>query len=213
VSQQEESIDNYKKLSTLVLPETVTHRGTTYAVTSIGAGAFSQCQLLTSATIPEGVTQIGANAFKDCPMLVAVNLPSSLESIGQEAFAGCFNLVDFSLPSQLKEIGDRAFNRCSAITDVIIPKTLTKMGAEPFAYCTNLTSIQWMVVNEPSMDNGSPFASIASQITQFKFGSNVKRIPAQLCRGMAKVKSITLPSTLEAIGDKAFQNCQSLGEI
>ena len=47
----------------LVIPDNITHNGTQYPVSQIGAGAFSGCTGLTSVTIPNTVTYIGGNAF------------------------------------------------------------------------------------------------------------------------------------------------------
>ena len=52
------------------------------SVTSIGGGAFSHCNCLTSLTIPKGVTSIGAYAFYGCYSLkdvycYAVNVPTT----------------------------------------------------------------------------------------------------------------------------------------
>lgn len=43
----------------VVIPESVTHSSTEYAVTSIGAMAFYNCSSLQSVTIPSSVTSIG----------------------------------------------------------------------------------------------------------------------------------------------------------
>ena len=40
----------------VTIPETVTHNGTTYSVTTIDNDAFSNCSGLTSVTIPNSVT-------------------------------------------------------------------------------------------------------------------------------------------------------------
>lgn len=47
----------------LVIPDNITHNGTQYPVSEIGAFAFSGCTGLTSVTIPNTVTYMGGNAF------------------------------------------------------------------------------------------------------------------------------------------------------
>jgi hypothetical protein len=63
------------------------------SVTSIGAGAFTDCTSLTSVTIPGSVISIGAGAFFDCTGLTSVTIPSSVNSIGAEAFSFCTGLT------------------------------------------------------------------------------------------------------------------------
>jgi len=53
----------------VVIPETVTYESKTYAVTSIGYGAFRECSSLTSVTIPNSVTSIRGSAFSGCSEL------------------------------------------------------------------------------------------------------------------------------------------------
>ena len=68
--QEQWSESNYQGLTTATIPETVTHNGTTYSVTSIGEYAFFRCYSRTSITIPTSVTSIGDDAFLDVPNVV-----------------------------------------------------------------------------------------------------------------------------------------------
>ncbi|MDD6832568.1 MAG: leucine-rich repeat protein [bacterium] len=50
----------------VVIPASVVHKGTTYAVTMIGQYAFKKCVGLTSVSIPNSVTQLSQYAFEGC---------------------------------------------------------------------------------------------------------------------------------------------------
>ena len=52
----------------VVIPESVTFKGTSHSVTSIGYGAFWDCSGLTSVTIPNSVTWIGERACRSYPL-------------------------------------------------------------------------------------------------------------------------------------------------
>ena len=64
--------------------------------TSIGNGAFSDCDNLTSITIPNSVTSIGERAFYSCDNLASITIPNSVTSIGENAFSWCNNLTSIA---------------------------------------------------------------------------------------------------------------------
>ena len=55
------------------IPASVTYKGTSYPVTSIGDHAFCNCSGLISVTIPASVTTIAVSAFKGCSELTSIN--------------------------------------------------------------------------------------------------------------------------------------------
>ena len=79
------------------------------SVTTIGEGAFSGCDSLTSINIPNSVTTIGEDAFSDCISLTSISIPNSVKMIGKDAFAFCDSLTFINIPNSVTTIGDRAF--------------------------------------------------------------------------------------------------------
>ncbi|MDO5149745.1 MAG: leucine-rich repeat protein [Oscillospiraceae bacterium] len=61
-------------------------------VTTIGSGAFSDSNNITSVTIPDGMKEIKQNAFSFCDSLTSINIPDSVEIIEDNAFNGCTSL-------------------------------------------------------------------------------------------------------------------------
>ena len=96
----------------VVIPEEVTYMNRTRKVTSIGGGAFYNCNGLTSVTIPNSVTSIGGGAFEGCSGLTSVTIPNSVTSIGSLAFSGCSRLTSVTIPNSVTSIGDDAFKDC-----------------------------------------------------------------------------------------------------
>ena len=123
-------------------------------------------------------------AFKDNTTLTSVNLGySGIKTIGKDAFSGA-----------------------SGIKSLTIGEGVTYIGTDAFQYCTAIQTGVWNAVNchDFTTSNHSPFYYAQNAITSVTFGSNVKSIPAYLCWGCAKIKSLSIPSSVTYIGDRAY---------
>ena len=100
-----------------------------HAVTAIGNTCFWNYQgsqvKLKSVTISEGITTIGNGAFANCDNLASVSLPNSLVSIGIRVFVNCPSLTSITIPSSVTSIGDWAFQN-SRLTDLYYAGTKTQ---------------------------------------------------------------------------------------
>ena len=124
-----------KYFGDVVIPESVTYKGTDYDVTSIGHSAFCYCSGLTSVTIPNSVTSIGKHAFDDCSGLTSVTIPNGVKSIGENAFQYCSGLTSVTISNSVTSIGEAAFCYCSGLTSVTIPNSVTSIGDHAFRGC------------------------------------------------------------------------------
>ena len=79
----------------VLIPDTVTFGGQTFAVTEIEGNAFDGCYDITSVVIP-----------------------NSLETIGEQAFQGCTGLTTMTIGSGVTSIGTKAFNYCNALATI-----------------------------------------------------------------------------------------------
>ena len=136
------AVNNSSYRGDIVIPTTVTQGETTYRVTSIGGSAFYQAKELTSVTISEGLTSIGLGAFTECN-LSTITLPESLVTIGEYAFNTCRDLTSITIPKGVKSIKEAAFAQCQSLISVTIPDNskLTLIGGHAFYGCRSLTSI------------------------------------------------------------------------
>ena len=128
-------------LGAVIIPASVTYKGKTYSVTSIGEQAFFGSSGLTSVTIGNNVTSIGYEAFRGCSSLTSVIIPNSVSSIGNCAFYQCSSLTSVALPNSVLSIGWSAFQDCSGLTSVNIPESVTSINDAAFSGCTNLNSV------------------------------------------------------------------------
>ena len=202
-------------ITTATIPGNVTYNGIQYSVTSIGYPAFYMCESLTSVTIPNSVTSIGNSVFYGCSSLTSITIPNSVTSIGDDAFYDCDGLTSITIPNSVTSIGNYAFLNCDGLTSITIPNNITSIGQEVFSSCSSLTSVVWNAKSCADFSSyyDAPFYYIKSQITSFFFGDDVEYIPADLCSGMSKLLSITIPNSVTSIGNYAFYGCSGLTSL
>lgn len=110
-------------------------------VLGIKAGAFENCEDITSIYLLDGIISIGERAFAGCTSLEKIEMPSTLSKLGANAFDGCSSLQTISLQGATKHIGANAFRNCTSLTEVILGEETESIGAGAFAGCTSLKEI------------------------------------------------------------------------
>ena len=204
------SINAEKYSGEVIIPSTVTYKGTTYNVTSIGERAFSQCSSLTSVTIPNSVTSIGDCAFYRCSSLTSLTIPNSVTSIGNRTFSYCSALTSITIPNSVTSIGDWTFSYCSSLTSITIPNSVTSIGDWAFYSCSSLTSLT--IPNSVTSIGNSTF-SYCSALASITIPNSVTSIGDQAFDNCSSITSVTIPNSVESIGWRAFQSCISLISI
>lgn len=179
------------------IPRKVIYNSKTYTVTTIGAGAFSHCKMLTSVAIPNSVTTIGEKAFSYCKMLPSVTIPPSVTTIGKEAFKSCYSLENINVDSEnanYSSIDGILYNKdvtslmCCPCTksNVTIPTSVTTIGNYAFDDCRSLTSV-----------------TIPPSVTS---------IGEHAFRSCSSLTSVTIPPSVTTIGKEAFY-CRDLKSV
>ena len=224
-------VSNQFSLSELSIPQTVSFKGTTYNVTSIGDNAFSYlfCEgenymfesfyyklgkTLTSVIIPEGVTSIGDNAFYECENLTSVTIPQSVTSIGRGAFSYCKNLTSIAIPNSVTSIGDNAFYYCENLTSVTIPQSVTSIGSGTFYNC-NLVSIN-IPESVTSIGNDAFWANFGVALVTFPENLDVSNAgirfsTAELSFSVINNKEVAIIGASEDIASLVIPNTVNVG--
>ena len=150
------------------------------------------------------ITLSGASVIGCSDGLKKADIPTSVKhdghafsvvSIGDRAFAGCESLTSVVIPDSVTRIGNSSFTWCYSLTSVVIPDSVTAIGDYAFSGCTSL--------NKFSGDYGGIVDG-----TMIVSGSTLVS-----CAAGSKVKSVTIPDSVTAIGSKAFDMCYSLTSV
>jgi hypothetical protein len=171
-----------------------------------------------SPTIPGSVTSIGAGAFSDCTRLTGITVPDSVTNIGSQAFYSCGSLTNVSIGAGVTTIGSDAFAFCSSLTGIAIPKNVTNIvgtssgivrtgsGTPPVngpiemvANCSSLTAI--------TVDQQNLFYSSTNGILFDKPQTTLLEAPG------AFAGTYVIPGSVTSIGAEAFQNCSGLTSV
>ncbi|MDO5558326.1 MAG: DUF4434 domain-containing protein [Oscillospiraceae bacterium] len=119
------AFENCKKLTSVHIPDTVTH---------ISRFAFVHCISLEKINMPSSLYSIEQYAFFDCPELDDIVLPDGLAVIEQRAFSGCLKLSGISVPASCKTIGEYAFFDCVSMHSICVKGSDTAFGERSIGY-------------------------------------------------------------------------------
>ena len=204
----------------IIIPETVVLNERTYRVTSIGEGAFYQCESLKSIIIPDSVTSIGEGVFLDCGALKSINVAQSntnydsrencnaiIETSTNTLICGCQNTT---IPNSVTSIGKEAFYACTSLLSITIPDSVTSIGAMAFECCTSLTKI---VIPDNVKSIGGRAFSRCNSLESIVIGNSVTSVGNSAFCDCFSLTDITIPDSVTSIEDYAFFFCKSLNAI
>ena len=193
--------DNDPKIVTIIIPETVNNEGTTYRVTEIGEGAFTQSQLyLRYVEIGDCVERIGRGAFHMSD-IDSIYIGKSVSYIGYYAFRSCDRLrkvlikdltawcnINFDKygSNPLNNIYTHLFVNGEEITHLVIPENVTEI---------------------------KKLAFMGGQFTSVTIPEGVTRIGEQAFFGCTINTPLVLPNSITTIEERAFWACHDLPEV
>ena len=166
------------------------------------------------------VVELGALAFKDCQEIVQIVLPPTLKRIGNRAFMSCGKLQEIDLPPKVESIGLWAFNNCWALKRVNLANCAAlDRGGGVFSFCPNLVEYQTAAGNDIFFRQGALYAKtgkkllvVPSSARNFKMPSRLREIGDFALTG-SWLESITVPASVERIGEGAFLQCLRLSRL
>ena len=210
--------DNIKSLS---IPE---------GVASVGARAFYECANLSAVKLPESLKSVGDYAFSKCASLTTLLIPKDASSISSSAFSECSGLTltvirgsegrTYAIKQGLRHVVSDAPQSVIAASGSCGDNLLWLFyedGTLAFEGSGNMSNY-----SQTNARTTAPWHSYSQQITAVSIPEGVTRIGSYAFYGateyaldyrFANVKNIALPSSVTAIGDRAFYQCVGLTSV
>lgn len=176
--------------------------------------------------LPASLTEIESQAFMNASWLSgSCTIPEGTQSIGAQAFYNCSGITSLSIADSVTYIGPKAFAGCTGLSgSVTIPKGC-EVAADAFEGCTGLTVITeeedhsslftWKIIDGKAIitayKGGKDVTSVTVPATLD--GCPVTAIDAYVFASNRYLTHISLPSSLESIGNYAFAYCSRLSSI
>lgn len=169
-----------------------------------------------------GTISIAENENASSELIGQVTLPSSLDGktvtgICEKGFADNEKITMVNIPNTVQEIDSLAFANCLSLSSVTVPDSVTSMGTIPFS----CSIYEDKIINMAK----SGFVTINDYILYLYTGNdqdlfvpnNIKVIANSAFANNGgyssedfEITSVTIPDSIEYIGDDAFYNCKSL---
>ena len=132
-----------------------------------------------------------------------------VRAIGRYAFVGCSQVSNMTIPDSIASIGDSAFIGCTALQKLQVPDSVTNTGESIVYQCDSLGELRL----------GGGLASIGcmafsnSGMTNLVMSLGTTNIIGYAFAGNDRLKSVTIPESMERIQAYAFNGCSSLAEV
>ncbi len=241
-SMGEGAFANCTGLTQVTIPDTLTE---------IPVNAFAKCDHLETLDLGNGVTKIDENAFYECTSIAKLELPPTLTEIGSCAFGemlslteidaskcDAFNFKDdiltdstgkdiycavstiegaYYVPDGTKSIKGGAFSAAAAIEELHVPASVTEIGDGAFSCLFTGEMGYRSLLKKVDLENGletiGDHAFAFTSIESLSLPVTVEEIGDGAFMGCYALNKAILPEGLRSIGENAFYNCPVLRNI
>jgi len=241
-----------QNISSIAIPDGVTH---------IGIDAFSNCSSLTDVTMGSSVKEIGSRAFYLCKNIQRVNirdlgtwcaidfattnanplcpgacvcidgqpaeeiiLPEGVTTITPYAFYNARGFSKVSIPNTVTSIKHRAFEFCEDITEVTMGNQVKEIDEYVFYGCDSIKRVNisdvgaWcqikfnMLSSNPLHDRGALYMD-NRPLTNITIPSSVQAINEYAFNSCSNLATVRMGNSVTRVGQCAFQRCVNLKNI
>ena len=191
--------------------------------------AFFNCTNLKNINIGNNLQYIGDSAFYNCEQ-ANINIPddNKIKYFRKNCFYNCKKLKSFKFYEFTESIYEYAFSKCESLTEIDISNDDIEIEYSAFAECINLTKLSIPKI-PPFRVLGYYFGNNTNENCESVYqGDKYYRIPKTLKTIILKndkyvvddcffncsmIENITIPKSVNSIGENAFKNCTNLKNI
>ena len=197
--------------------------------------AFEECNNLGAISLPSTLSNIGDKAFQNCKKMSipieenSPQFPSNIQNIGEHAFDGT-NCGEINLSNvnniKFTKINDSAFANCVNLEKVTISNRIKEIGNKAFYNCGKLSSVMTSN-NSPNVTpvsfklnkiGDSAFENCGSKLDSnsdfyFYLQPSLTHIGSKAFYNSAISSTVTIPNSVEFMGDKCFCKCGNITEL
>jgi len=151
-------------------------------------------------------------AYYGCQNLGSLNLPEGLEEIGEFAFARS-SLQEVVIPEGVDSIGYGAFYHCDQLTQIQLPNTITHIAPKAFDHTGWVKQFYEQGTGDFLVAGDGILIAYKGNSAQVQVPEGIRQIGPEAFRGHTEISSVSLPDSLEIIGEGAFEDCNHLTEL
>ncbi len=168
---------------------------------------------LAKFTVVDGRT-VADQAYYRSSRLRSLSLPEGIRTIGQFSFARS-SLTGLAAPEGLTDIEYGAFYHCDYLTDVRLPETVVNVEPKAFEHTAWVEGF----LNGDSSAEGD-FLIEGGVLVAYRGSGDTAAVPegvrviaGEAFAGHKELKSLSLPDSLQVVGEAAFEDCSGLADI
>lgn len=186
--------------------------------------SFASAKNLKSVELAPSITKIPQSCFSGCTQLANIVFANNTTTIADNAFMGCASLEEITIPRYVKEIGANAFLNCSRLSTVTLNPDLKNIGSDAFKGCNALVKVKISdLAKYTQIYFPDPMASPVTLAKHLEIGNEdiinlvipdgVKKISAYAFNNMVGLTAVSLPKTMQEIGNSAFAGCPKIENV
>ena len=124
-------------------------------------------------------------------------------------------LTEIDLQTDVSEIKQYVFYNCKSLTDVYLGSNIVSLQQEIFVGCDGLTTLTIPFLGATAEANGNLMYLFGDYVSGLKEVTLLQgtEIADEAFRNWDSLEKVVLPSSLQSLGEKAFQACSSLRSL